>query len=100
MKRQIFWVDGPLKAKRNIYPFDFDDNHRSVVERKVMLCDICRAREATIHKTASNLDVSAVGSQTAPIRHYCTACFEKTFSRPEQPEEFEQEPQTPNTPVF
>jgi hypothetical protein len=67
-----------------------------------MLCDICRAREATIHKTASNVDVSTVGEKTAPVRHYCTACFEKTFSRVEQPEESEQEQerQTPNTPVF
>jgi hypothetical protein len=67
-----------------------------------MLCDICRAREATIHKTASNLNVSTVGNKTAPIRHYCTACFEKAFEKLEQPEESEEEwePKTPNTPVF
>jgi hypothetical protein len=66
----------------------------------VMLCDICGVREATLHKTASNLNVSPVESKTAPIRHYCIVCFEKTFSRPKPPEEFEEEPSTPNTPVF
>lgn len=67
-----------------------------------MLCDICGMREATIHRTASNIDVSTVPDKTMPIRHYCTGCFEKTFSRVEQPEESEQEQerQTPNTPVF
>ena len=65
-----------------------------------MLCDICGVREATIHKTASNVDVSTVPDKTMPVRHYCTGCFEKTHTKVEPLEEFEQEPRTPNTPVF
>jgi hypothetical protein len=63
-----------------------------------MLCDICGVREATIHKTAPNLGVSTVGGKTAPVHHYCMACFEKTFHKGE-PKESEQEHETPNTPV-
>jgi hypothetical protein len=65
-----------------------------------MLCDVCGVREATIHKTASNEEVSTVDRKTVPVRHYCTACFEKTRTKSESPEGFEQEPQTPNTPDF
>ena len=67
-----------------------------------MLCDACGVREATIHKTATNANVSTVKGKAVRIRHYCTCCFEKTFKKVEQPEEFEQEPErkTPNTPVF
>jgi hypothetical protein len=66
-----------------------------------MLCDVCGVREATIHKTAANADVSTVPGKTMPIRHYCTGCFEKAFNKSEAVEsEQEQERQTPNTPVF
>ena len=65
---------------------------------KVMLCDICGVREATIHKTAPNVNVSTVPDKTMPIRHYCTRCFEKAFNKSEY-EESEQERETPHTPV-
>jgi hypothetical protein len=65
-----------------------------------MLCDVSGMREATIHKTASNEDVSTVPDKTVPIRHYCMGCFEKTFQKTEQVEEPEEEQQTPNTPAF
>src|SRR5689334_14967240 len=88
--------------KRNMNPFDFGGYRRSLIYRTAMLCDVCGVREATIHKTATNSNVSTVESKIMPVRHYCTGCFEKTFSRVEQPEESEQEPerQTPNTPAF
>jgi hypothetical protein len=65
-----------------------------------MLCDICGVREATFHRAMTNLKASPVASNAMPMRHYCTSCFEKTYQKAEQPEEYEREPETPNTPAF
>lgn len=63
-----------------------------------MLCDFCGAREATIHRTAINLDVSAAG-KTTQTYHYCTPCFEKTFQNAVQPEESKDEAETPHNAI-
>lgn len=66
-----------------------------------MLCDTCGVRVATIHKTATNADVSTVNGKAVHIRHYCTTCFERMSSKKVEPtEDFGQEPKTPITPVF
>jgi hypothetical protein len=65
-----------------------------------MLCEICGVREATIHKTAPNLNISTVAGKPASICHYCTGCFETMFRKSGKAEEPENEEKTPVTPTF
>jgi len=65
-----------------------------------MLCDICGARETTIHKTAADYNVPAVVPKNIPVRHYCTACFERMFHQKPLGDYSEEEKETPTPSSF